>query len=107
MPIESANKIGSLLNNWITIVGAVVVAFSTCAGAYYMILINTADIHDMEVKYDREIELLEQRSEKRYKRLVNRLEKHEGYGLGHEKRILQLEKGDAALNARIDCMHNK
>ena len=100
--LKKASEIGSLFDSWIKIILVIGGALISCAMAYYKIFENERSIKANKRYINNQIELLEQRGDKRYDRAMKTATKLEEYGMYHEKRILELEKDDAYLRGRID-----
>ena len=99
--IDKGNKVGSLVNNWIKIAVVFGGALISCSVAYYKIFENEKQYILLKKHFDEQIQLIEARADKRYKRAMEKATKLEDFGMYHEKRILELEKGDAYMKGKI------
>jgi len=100
--IKKGNDLGSLVNNWVKIVVIFGGALISCSVAYYKIFENERQYELLKKHFDEQIQLIEERAEKRYNRAMEKAKKLEEFGMYHEGRILELEKGDAYFRGQLE-----
>ena len=110
--LDEANKLGTLLNSWGKIIIASLLAFSTLANAYYQIYSTKLTVIEIEkemllIREDikEQINLAEERSEKRYTRGMESAKELKDFIKYHEERILKLEIDGSCLKGKYEATH--
>lgn len=90
--IKEVKELGGLFDSWIKVLIIIGGATVSCGVAYYRIFDNEKNISALEKHVDEQVNLIEERAEKRFSRSMETGKELKEYGMYHEKRILELER---------------